>query len=69
MKFWNKDKDVRRRCWVKVSRAFTRASNQELKVWCQRQSSTGKFYYYYGAASWWFEHKEDAVMFALRWGA
>jgi len=69
MKFWNKQKEVRRRCWVKVHRIPGRISNQELKVWCQQQSSTGKFYYYYGADSWWFENKEDAVMFVLKWGA
>jgi len=67
MKYWNKDKDVRRRCWTKVQRPYTNKGNQHLKQWCQQQSSTGKFYYYFGTDSWWFEHKEDAVMFLLRW--
>lgn len=67
MKFWNKDKDVRRRCWTKVTRTPSRHSNQEMKRWCQLQSSKGKFYYYYGSPNWWFERSEDAVMFSLRW--
>lgn len=68
MKFWNKDKDVRRRCWTKVTRPneFTHG-NRDLKVWCQQQPSTGKFYYYYGTDSWWFERSEDAMFFLLKW--
>jgi hypothetical protein len=69
MKFWNKDKEVRRRCWTKVERPQqgSHVGNQELKRWCQQQPSTGKFYYYYGTESWWFEHSKDAVLFVLRW--
>ena len=67
MKFWNKDKDVRRRCWTQVKRPLRSSGNQKLKQWCQQQPSTGKFYYYYGTDSWWFERAEDATLFILRW--
>ena len=82
MKFWNKDKEIRKRCWTKVPRPRRTAQWQlvggkatfthdipsdELKRWCQQQSSTGKFYYYYGADSWWFENPHDATHFLLRW--
>ena len=67
VKFWNKDKDVRRRCWIQVKRPENRVGNQALKVWCQQQSSKGKFYYYYGSDSWWFEQPEDATMFLMKW--
>lgn len=82
MKFWNKDKDIRRRCWTKVNHPlrtarwvlntgdaiFTeRLPYEDLKRWCQQQESTGKFYYYYGAETWWFELGADAVHFSLRW--
>lgn len=69
MKYWNKDKDVRRRCWTKVTRpsGALKVGNQALKRWCQQQSSSGKFYYYYGTESWWFERSEDAVWFLMKW--
>lgn len=67
MKYWNKDKDVRRRCWTKVEVPLGRHSKQALKRWCQQQASMGKFYYYYGKSTWWFERSEDAVLFSLRW--
>lgn len=69
MKYWNKDKDIRRRCWTKISRPknLYHVRDQALKRWCQQQSSTGKFYVYYGTDTWWFERSEDAMMFALRW--
>lgn len=69
MKYWNKDKEVRRRCWTKISRPknLYHIGDQELKRWCQQQSSDGKFYVYYGTDTWWFERSEDAVLFALRW--
>lgn len=68
MKYWNKDKDIRRRCWTKVKRSSSfEIGNREMKRWCQQQSSKGKFYYYYGSPNWWFERAEDATMFVLRW--
>lgn len=83
MKYWNKDKEVRRRCWTKVQKppqtpyrieigmtgtiTRTYATNDDLKRWCQQQDSTGKFYFYYGSDNWWFENPEDAVIFKLKW--
>lgn len=67
MKYWNKDKDVRHRCWIKIVRAKGRHSDSEVKRWCQQNPSTGKFYYYYGNSTWWFERPEDATLFILRW--
>lgn len=66
MKYWNKGKKVRKQCWTKVSIS----GNDYLKerfLWCQHNSSTGKFYRYYGSDTWWFENKEDALLFSLRW--
>lgn len=65
MKYWNKKK-IERSSWSKVVVSSV-DYNKERFLWCQRQPSTGRFYRYYGNFSWWFEHKEDAVMFALRW--
>jgi hypothetical protein len=67
MKYWNKDRDIRRRCWARVVRARGATPDSEVKRWCQQQSSTGKFYFYYGTDTWWFERSEDAVLFTLRW--
>ena len=45
MKYWNKDKEIRRRCWIKVPRSknLYHVSDAELKRWCQQQPSTGNF--------------------------
>lgn len=87
MKYWNKDKEIRKRHWIKVDRAPKKNnmltavpggwarwphieplnSTNEIKRWCQQQSSTGKFYHYYGTTAWWFEHEDDALLFKLRW--
>jgi hypothetical protein len=69
MKYWNKDRDIRRRCWTQVVRPknLYHIGDTELKRWYQQQSSTGKFYVYYGTDTWWFERPEDATLFALRW--
>lgn len=67
MKYWNKDKDIRRRLWIRVDRSHNRYMDPEIKRWCQQQSSDGKFYYYYGTSTWWFEKEEDAVLFSLKW--
>ena len=81
MKFWNKDKSVRQRCWTKVTLPHNTTLKQvpggrvqkvfvpadEVKRWCQQQNSTGKFYYYYGSNSWWFESADDALVFKLKW--
>lgn len=67
MKYWNKDKDVRNRCWIKVIRTRNNTPDSTVKRWCQQQISNGKFYYYYGNNTWWFEKPEDATLFILRW--
>ena len=78
VKYWNKDKEIRQRCWTKISQPknilgtsdqglLYYISDLELKRWCQQQPSTGKFYYYYGSTTWWFELPEDATWFVLRW--
>lgn len=68
MKFWNKDKEIRKRCWTVVARKhYGSTSNYELKRWCQQHPSKGKFYYYYGSCNWWFERPQDATLFALMW--
>jgi len=82
MKFWNKDKEIRRRCWTKVNHPlrtarwalnsgdaiFTeRVPFEDLKRWCQQQASPGRFHHYYGGVAWWFENPHDATHFLLRW--
>lgn len=67
MKYWNKDKDIRQRCWTKVVVGPNTVGDNVLTRWCQQQSSNGKFYKYYGSSTWWFERSDDAVFFLLRW--
>ena len=71
MKYWNKDKEIRRNYWTRVSRPknLYHVSDAVLKRWCNEQSGDGKYYVYYGYGtdSWWFERPEDATMFVLRW--
>lgn len=66
MKFWNKDKDVRRRCWIKVKGPDSYDIDRA-KRWCQQQPSTGRFYVHYTNTGWWFEDQQDAVWFLLHW--
>lgn len=69
MKYWNKNKDVRIRCWTKVKRdnKVPRFPYALLKRELQNDPSTGKFYMYHASDYIWFERPEDAVLFALRW--
>lgn len=70
MKYWNKDKEIRRRLWTRISfprNLYHLGGYGELKRWCQQQSSDGKFYVYYGSDTWWFEREDDASWFVLRW--
>lgn len=67
MKFWNKRHEVQRRCWHRVRLA--RPFNPDIKVWCQQQPSTGKFY----GRVWetfdvYVELPEDALLISLKWG-
>lgn len=70
MKYWNKDKTIRKRLWTKVNRPknLYHITDATLKKWCQGNNSKGKFYVYYGTDTWWFEHAEDATAFILTWG-
>lgn len=66
MKYWNKNKNVRQRCWTRVS-IIQSKNPSEIKRWCQEYPSAGKFYFYYGSNNWWFEKSEDAIIFTLKW--
>ena len=66
MKYWNKDKEVRRKHWFTVSPPKIH-QQQEAKRWCQLQPSNGRFYFHFSNTRWWFEQEADALMFALRW--
>lgn len=67
MKYWNKNKDVRLRCWVKVLIKSRNVRDHEIKRWCQQQPSNGRFYNYFGSNTWWFENPQDAMIFILKW--
>ena len=69
MKYWNKDKAVRYRCWtkVKLDTRIPRYPYALLKRELQLNSSPGKFYMYHAGDYVWFEREEDAVMFSLKW--
>jgi hypothetical protein len=68
MKFWNKSKEVRKRCWYKVNIKISHFAYVEIKRWCQHQSSNGKFYFTFTFEPWYFEKHSDAVLFSLKWG-
>ena len=40
---------------------------EEMKLWCQRQPSRGKFYFKEGDPTWYFENAVDATWFAMHW--
>lgn len=74
MKYWNKDREIRQRCWHHVTLDFKKISINNrstfshvmLKREFQLYPSKDKFYLdFYGAVS--FSEKQDAVYFALRW--
>lgn len=69
MKYWNKDKDVRQRCWtkVKMNTRFPRYPYDLLKRDLQLNPSPGKFYMYHASDYVWFEHETDAAWFVLSW--
>lgn len=66
MKYWNKSKKTRLRCWHKVSRPVDFALNS-MKRYLQWYPSDGRFYCAYGNNYIWFEKESDAVFFALKW--
>lgn len=69
MKYWNKDKEIRKKHWTKVKLNFStpRVPFSLLKRSLQLEPSTGKFYFYYAGDYIWFEKDQDAVMFALKY--
>lgn len=81
MKYWNKSKKTRLEHWTAVERpvtwwygannsraAFPEAQRiEEMKYWCQMQSSTGRFYFKDRGTTWWFERSKDAMWFLLNW--
>lgn len=79
MKYWNKQKEVRQRCWHKVriqpilGTGF--GSPNEAKITLQRDPNPNKFYVEYdlkGSMLFgihiWFERAEDATYFGLKHG-
>jgi hypothetical protein len=66
MKYWNKQKEYRRQHWVTAPSPST-ANMQHAKVWCQQNSSSGKFYFHFTNTRWWFEKSDDALAFSLVW--
>lgn len=82
MKYWNKSKRTRQQCWTAVQRpivwsripggnaAFPEMQRiDEMKLWCQQQASTGRFYFKGNDTTWWFELGKDATWFVLNWSS
>ena len=70
MKYWNKDKKIRERCWhrVRINRArMANCSWQDIKRMLQLYPSTGKFFMVFEYSHAEFELKQDAVWFTLKW--
>ena len=78
MKYWNKQPELRERCWFRVELKSDRILNRnggityfieylwksnQLKTTLQQNSSTGKFYC--DGNVFWFERSEDATWFRL----
>ena len=82
MKYWNKSKKTREKCWTRVQRRVKVSKGlygiddvllefqreDEMKRWCQKQSSNGRFYFSAGNPNWYFEDEKDATWFLLKWG-
>ena len=75
MKWYNKKKHTRERCWTKVCIPGENFLNLDIivdpeliksrKLEIQRNPSTGKFYRDQGC--WWFENANDALYYKLKW--
>ena len=71
MKYWNKDKHVRQRCWHHVPIDRCKLGNyswNDIKRAVQLHPSSGKFHMDFPHATLSFSLKADAVYFALLWG-
>lgn len=78
MKYWNKNKEVRLRCWTKISLPKVKYGGTELDLWtrsreydnCKRtlqyHPSKGKFFMKLMSKDIWFEHGADATWFCLK---
>lgn len=83
MKYWNKTREVRRRCWTQIvwrphdMNFYTVDLNiEEMKRWCQHQPG-GRFWHSEHFAKtdtapdyywiWWFERPQDATAFVVKW--
>jgi hypothetical protein len=74
MKYWNKTKEVRLRCWTKIPCPFANTRDiyekipcdqyAEIKKWCQDQPG-GRFFN--DVEYWWFERPADASWFTMTW--
>jgi hypothetical protein len=69
MKYWNRRKQVREKCWIRFDRPTSTTGffvpKWLVKQWCQKQPSPGKFFL--DDFSIWFERTDDAAWFALTW--
>lgn len=75
MKYWNKQKDVRQRCWTKLK--IKGSYNDErwripiflhdIKFSLQQCSSRGKFFMDHYSREIWFQDGKDATWFALKY--
>lgn len=69
MKFWNKDKRIRKTHWYAVERPNHKEwTYQQIKHHLQLLPSPNKFYLYYAGGYIWFESAEDALMCKLYFG-
>lgn len=78
MKYWNKTREVRLRCWTKISLSKITYGNRELDLWttldeyddCKRllqlNPSDGKFFMQLLSKDIWFERGADATWFCLK---
>lgn len=69
MKYWNKDKDIRKRCWtrIKMNTEVPRIPYAIMKRSLQNEPSQGKFYFYFASDYIWFEREQDALLFSLKY--
>jgi len=80
MKYWNKQKEVRLRCWTKIALPAEpsnpymdghyqgwsfRGKYDAVKFALQQNPSQGKFYMNIMVREIWFELREDAFLFTL----
>lgn len=83
MKFWNRRKEVRQRCWTCVKLHIdkdrhpywtgsyegfvTYGELRSIKAELQRSPSKGRFYLTIMKKEVWFQHPKDATWFAIKY--